>query len=435
MNIRLIVQATVLFCILLHLHAYGMLFQKYEKPGSLNHKNICQALEISSLGCQFAQKAIDSFCNKCLENFDVGVGDNLCQIRAFFVLKMAQTLNNEILDGIKHSLAQADDQIKNLYTDFKDIGKDHKLAMQISKELKQKTISQFLHLRGIPIPAIDEELMLLMMMYAAKQCYAEIDNELKTKIIEQYKLSLTINFFKDLVVSLRKELSKGTVHYLCSLGDVLLQQGIQFLHDEQRFDRLRLLRKGLSQCAGNALFEAPATYIGVALLVEGLCHYEIPVVIRTNVLCNKGVHQHLVAFEIKDGDFFRCNDFDCLQDKPIYLIDGITNLTNQNDKQAVDNKLTSQQVHQEECDEFSGFVGEIVYEKLRDILLANAAMHAQFLQKDMQIDFSKIEGLKKEFFDYQKLALERGLCMENMRLLRITHIYPSITNRIVKGMR
>jgi hypothetical protein len=352
-----------------------------------------------------AHDALTAFLSGKLIQFDPQVGESACQIRAFQILFMFLRMQDISFKE------QIEKSIKNIYYLLENLtlllGTElKKLHQRRDKTLKyiedNLTFNEYLITKNISICFSKNELFLIQSFLLS------LAKDIETNYIN-YK-----NFCERLKIS--KYLADKLIqHNQRSLSKISLS----FLKDLlSRTNRTQLLRLfNIYQSTDQIGREVIPCYFSLYLVLELLKHFQINILLivdRTSPI-EKDIVEIKFSYDPAKKRYLGSSEKIM---GPCFTIRGDVEYQN---------SLEFKEL----------YINNLLSFPLEDIVLANAAQHVQFADKNLSEDYNihindentptnKLEFINK-FKLYKKIAQNMGCSLANKQLFLIKHIYPSIS--------
>lgn len=386
------------------------LFDK--KYDLLSHKNINEALKMEKMSILVTKEACQSFINGNVIEHDANVGDNMCQVRAE---QMACVFDNQTYNDDMQNLAQklpSGDVLQKLIDEINATiqSKDQKKIAELNTALKKVPLQQFLISKSINAPLLPGHLKALILNNIITRFYSDVEKKRKNKTKDFCKsFDITDKKTKDIFKAARVMLNNFTNQYLDSEAQASNDSAC-----------LALVKQKEGQEQG---FVQSSTYGTLVLLIKQIEQKQIPVALKAQVLCpDHGVHIVTVDKTAQPSNKKAMIVFDGISD-PYHLVAADLKTDD------LEEEISKKPKVDGTCQKIEELQKALVKIPLKDLVLANGAMHGQFLDKKKDIDFTQCESgkqLEQEFNQYKQLALKEGLCKENGSKLRLVHIFADV---------
>ncbi len=158
-----------------------------------------------------------------------------------------------------------------------------------------------------------------------------------------------------------------------------------------------------------------------------------PIILRITHFCPQEQHLHIstITYTVKNGSLCLNDTKELDENQAAMIIEGFSSSNN-------DNLIASEQIQKLKdkksipfsplCQNAQSQQNKLALEDIFTILLANAALHPQFIgqaNKGKSIEFDQFHApmLEAEFLAMQKKAKELGCGIEDTRMFTIRHIY------------
>lgn len=443
-----------------HTFLVTQLFGKY--PSDVVSKDLPNLIAQEELTTKEVIDALEQFQSCQLHKFDPVGGDTNCQVRTHKTLELDQ--NSELktqeiprvlaqLRENLHKIAEAKAEVKLVTSlDFKDT-KEKKRRLE---ELKngRTTFGRY----GVEPVEMSESVRYLALSYFVSKYHSELPT-----ILERRKKLMDLKNYKDIsaktllgmVQDARTYLVHLTNKHLGEVGERVYQRSMNSEgHDCHRSLSDNLLvdisnqHEILKEVVSFGPFKSRSTYAGIKLLLADLWHRNIPIMLKIVIFCPEhGIHKIDIMYVKGDRPFEFVpyeGDTRDLMMASTAVAEGVVDLTGRFANQSfyelsvsLDEELDKHGGFQESstCPIVNNYIRKIKSKDLSDMVIANLAVHPQYVDKTRNIDFSvlgeRAQAEMDKFNGYCDMAIKDGLCMANGSTLRVTHMFPARTAEAV----
>lgn len=327
-------------------------------------------------------------------------------------------------------VSQAFFQLQQFHSTIRDGKTLHRFISQF-----QQGWAHFISSNQIPELALSDDMRFLVLTHIISFYYsAHIKDKNRHQQVAD-RFGFNLGFITTILEISRKTLNSITNNHIKGIAHQLTQ------NDES--DDIKSLAMALEQVEENGPLKSHSTYIGFILLIKWWWLKKVPFILKSNIRCNNPSHNvHTLTWYYAPtkefGRYALTADLKDYAGSGAVVFQGITNLCgnfDSIDRQEVNNQFLNAQENtiKIECTELKALKKRIALLDIKEIILCNAALHYQFVDKTKNIDFDRLgddgQVLKNNYLEIYQNALLKGLCLENPSTLRLIHVYPKLIKR------